>query len=113
MCIRDRVYTNQRVLEFMRERGEDMCDTTALMDNTTIIEPCFIGENVILRNAVIGPHVSVGAGTQIENSIVSNSIIQNSSRIQNKIIANSMIGNAVSHKGCAEEYSIGDYSTTE
>jgi glucose-1-phosphate thymidylyltransferase len=107
------VYTNQRVLEFMRERGEDMCDTTALMDNTTIIEPCFIGENVILRNAVIGPHVSVGAGTQIENSIVSNSIIQNSSRIQNKIIANSMIGNAVSLKGCAEEYSIGDYSTTE
>lgn len=107
------VYTNQRVLELLRERDEDLCDPTALIDNATIIEPCFIGENVVIRNAVVGPHVSVGAGTHIQNSIINNSIIQNSSRIENKIITNSMIGNAVSLQGKVEEYSIGDYSGQE
>ena len=107
------VYTNQRVLEILRDRNENLIDPTALIDNATIIEPCFVGENAVIRNSVVGPHVSVGAGTHIENSVVRNSIIQNSSRIEYQLIDNSMIGNAVSLKGKANEYSIGDYSTIE
>jgi len=31
-----------------------------VLENSKIIEPCYIGENVILRNTTIGPNVSLG-----------------------------------------------------
>ncbi len=43
------VYTNQRVLELKRQH-ENMLAASAKKENSVIIEPCFIGENVILEN---------------------------------------------------------------
>ena len=45
------VYTNQRVLEFdkneTRLRGKNIT-----IENAIVIEPCFIGDNVVLKNAI-------------------------------------------------------------
>ena len=35
--------------------GENLIDSTAIIDNSTIIPPCFIGKNVYLKNSTIGP----------------------------------------------------------
>jgi glucose-1-phosphate thymidylyltransferase len=102
------VYTNQRVLE-LKKTNEPLISKSLKAVNSVIIEPCFIAENVIIENSVIGPHVSVGEKTKISNSLISNSIIQSNSSIQNRIIQNSMIGNFVSLKGKTEDLSIGDY----
>lgn len=107
------VYTNQRVLEFCKERDEDLIAPSATLDNATIIEPCFIGENAVIRNTVLGPHVSVGHNTNIENCVINNTIIQNESQISNKVIANSMIGNKAVVKGKADDLSIGDFCEME
>jgi glucose-1-phosphate thymidylyltransferase len=102
------VFTNQRILE-LKKNKEPLISGTLKTVNSVIIEPCFIGENVVIENSVIGPHVSVGEKTRISGSVISNSIIQTHSVIQNKIIHNSMIGNFVELTGNKEDLSIGDF----
>jgi len=104
------VYTNQRILEFSKEKELTLISPTATLQNAAIIEPCYIGNNVLINNSVIGPHVSIGDGSTIENSVLSNSIIQTKVVIKNKIITNSMLGNHITLTGNAAQLSLGDYS---
>jgi len=105
------VYTNQRVLE-MGKHLRDMA-REAVMKDSLIIQPCYIGRNAHISQSVIGPHVSVGDNSIIRNSVISNSIIQNHSQIEGKVIANSMIGSHVHLKAKAEDVSIGDFTTIQ
>ncbi|MBK9190292.1 MAG: nucleotidyltransferase [Crocinitomicaceae bacterium] len=102
------VYTNQRVLEF--DKNEKLIADDLVKNNTVIIPPCFIGKNVEIQNSIIGPHVSVGDGTKISNSIISNSIIQKKTIIENEIIKDSMIGSNVVIRGKAKDLSAGDFT---
>ena len=104
------VYTNSRILEFIKEK-EQLVHPSVVNTNSVIIEPCYIGENVKLINSKIGPHVSIGANTIIDNSIVKNSIIQTSSKISNADLTNSMIGNFAEYTGKSSDVSLSDYST--
>ncbi len=107
------VETNQRMLGFLEKDGEGLIASSVEKENANIIEPSFIGENVVLKNATVGPYVSVGAGTVIENSTVKNSLIQSKSIIKNANLDNAMIGNHVVFDGNFETISIGDYSVME
>lgn len=107
------IETNQRMLGFLEKDGEGLIASSVEKENANIIEPCFIGENVVLKNATVGPYVSVGAGTVIENSTVKNSLIQSNSMIKNANLDNAMIGNHVVFDGNFETISIGDYSVME
>ena len=102
------VYTNQRILEL--HKSEWKVPASAKVENSVIIQPCFIGENVTLSNSVVGPHVSIGDGTLVESSVVSNTLIQNKSKVQNRVIHNSMIGSHAHFIGRKEDLSIGDYT---
>lgn len=104
------VETNQRMLGFLSEANEKLIDDSLTKDNSKIIEPCFIGKNVILKNSTVGPFVSIGEDTVIENSIVKNSIIQTNSNIKNADLDNAMIGNYATFDGKFTNVSIGDYS---
>jgi glucose-1-phosphate thymidylyltransferase len=102
------VHTNQRVLA---NAPESMVDSNVKAEDTEIIEPCYIGENVVLKNCTIGPYVSIGDNTTIEDSVIDNSIIQTHSQVLNAKLTNSMIGNHVIFDGSANQISISDYST--
>lgn len=106
------VYTNQRILELNKDI-ENLVSQKIKKENAVIIEPCYIGADVTLTNAVIGPYVSVGQGSVIENSVVTNSIIQQHSLIKNAVISNSMIGNHAVYNGNVKHLSLGDYSIQE
>mgnify|MGYP001450645464 FL=1 len=103
------VYTNQRVLEFVKNEG--IVDASLKSNNSLIIEPCMIGEGVTIENSVVGPHVTLSAGCKVSNSILKNSIIYENTVIENEVIANSMIGEDVQLLGNAREVSIGSFST--
>jgi len=102
------VYTNQRILEF--NKNEKLISDSAIIENTIIIQPCFIGENVKINNSIIGPHVSLGENTSIEKSVITNSIIQSNTSISYANLDNSMIGNFVEYSDNKNEVSIGDYT---
>ncbi len=103
------VYTNQRVLEFDKNKTE-LKGKNIKNTNSVIIEPCYIGDDVQLMNCIIGPHVSIGSNTKIENSILKNSIIQTDTKIKNAIVANSMIGIGAEVTGKQIDLSISDYT---
>lgn len=108
------IETNQRMLGFLKADGEEqLVATSAKLENSNIIEPCFIGENVVLKDATVGPFVSIGNNTVIENSTIKNSLIQTNSTITNANLDNAMIGNHVKYDGDFTSISIGDYSVLE
>ncbi|MGB0527437.1 MAG: sugar phosphate nucleotidyltransferase [Flavobacteriaceae bacterium] len=105
------VETNKKMLDFLQEEQRDTLIAENIQNtNSTIIPPCFIAEGVQLINAKVGPHVSIGSQTVIENSSVSNSIIQSQSVVKNADLKEAMIGNQVHFDGSFSKISIGDYS---
>ena len=107
------VETNSRMLGFLHNDGESLVSATVKMENTTIIPPCFIGENVVLKNSTIGPYVSLGDNSHVENTIIKNSLVQTHAVIKNAILDNGMIGNHAAFNGKFSSISIGDYSVIE
>lgn len=105
------VDTNKSVLEF--EKNKNQVASSAKLINSTIIQPVFIGDNAVIENAVIGPHVSVGNNTRIANARISNSIIRENTTIENAVLDNSMVGMSASIKLKPQDLSLGDFSTTE
>lgn len=104
------VYTNSRILDIKKEK-EELVHNSLRQENAVIIPPCFVGENVILKNAVIGPFVSVEANTLIEDSRITNSIIQAHSIVKNARLDNSLVGKYVNYAEKPKELSLGDFST--
>lgn len=103
------VHTNQRILEYHKD--DELVCSSSVSEDSIIIPPCYIGENVKIENSVIGPHVSVGANTTVNNTLVRNSIIQRNSKIENLNLENSMIGNHVDIQGDVSELNVGDFAT--
>ncbi|MBK9637480.1 MAG: NTP transferase domain-containing protein [Bacteroidetes bacterium] len=103
------VYTNLRVLEMKYPNNH--IATSAKINNSVIIPPCFIGDDVSIESSVVGPHVSIGKNTKVINSILKNSIVRDHTRLKNAGIDNSLIGNYVHYHGQLKDLSIGDYST--
>ncbi len=102
------IYSNQRILEL--NKASDWVDKSATVNNSTIIPPCYIGANAVIENTVLGPHVSVGDNTLVQNCVIKNSVIQNDTVVKDAILENSMLGNRVDYSGKVSEISIGDYS---
>lgn len=107
------VETNSRMLGFLHTDGENMVSNTVVSNNSMIIQPCYIGEGVVLTNATVGPNVSLGNNTKVENSTIKNSLIQTNSVIINANLDNAMIGSFAKFDGNFTSISIGDYSVLE
>ncbi|HCR75605.1 MAG TPA: nucleotidyltransferase, partial [Chryseobacterium sp.] len=87
------VETNSKILEYERDAMSHF-PASAQIENSLIIQPCFIGENVKISNSKVGPGVSLGNNTIIVNSNIENSLIQENTRINHGNLSNSMIGNS-------------------
>ena len=103
------VDTNTRILQ-IKAGTEQLRAASAVIENSVVIEPCFIGEGVKIINSVIGPHVSIGHRSVVENSVIKNSVIQNDTSVQNARFDNSMAGNKVKYQGRVSDVSIGDFT---
>lgn len=107
------VETNSRMLHFLHNDGLHLVDYDIKNENSTIIAPCFIGANVVLINATVGPNVSLGDGCHVVNSTIKNSLVQTHVHIKNANLDNAMIGNHAVFDGNFTSISIGDYSVLE
>jgi len=101
------VQTNSRYMEFIRD--QKLVSAKAKVVNSVIIEPCFIGDDAVIENSVVGPYVSVGEHSNIKDSRITNSIIQRNCTVSRAQLDNSVLGNFVNFEGHAEDLSVGDY----
>ncbi|CAM4047320.1 sugar phosphate nucleotidyltransferase [Flavobacterium branchiophilum] len=107
------VETNSRMLQFLANDGHDLVSKNVKLNNATIIPPCYIGDDVVLINATVGPNVSLGKGCHVVEATIKNSLIQNHAHIKNAHLDNAMIGNHASFDGHFTSISIGDYCVLE
>ena len=104
------VETNTKMLGFMHQDGLPMRGQNLVLEQTEIIEPCFISDGVVLHGCKIGPYVSIGPNTVIEDSTIQQSIIQSDTKISNATLNQAMIGNHVIFDGKFTKVSLGDYT---
>ena len=83
---------NKFLLEQDFTKKEDYTEKQLIIDKSFIKNPVFIGKNSKIINSVIGPYVSIGNGSYIENSILENCVIEQEVSIKNLISENSLIG---------------------
>lgn len=104
------VKTNTQMLGYLKQEGEQLISLDTEIVNSVIVEPCFIAPGVVIKDSKIGPNVSVGSGTRIEDSQITHSLIQAHSVIRNATLRDAMIGNHVKYDGDFDTVSLGDYS---
>jgi glucose-1-phosphate thymidylyltransferase len=107
------VETNGRMLGFLHNDGENLISATVRIENSTIIPPCYIGDNVVLINSIVGPNVSIGNATHLVDVKIKNSLVQTHVHLKNAKLDNAMIGNHATFDGNFSSISIGDYSVLE
>lgn len=81
--------------------------------NSVLIEPVHLEEGAVIRNSIIGPNVSIAAGSVIEQSIISESIINRDSEVRNMVLCESILGDSIHMTGSPKRMSIGDHSLIE
>ncbi len=83
-------------------------DNLPPFDNSIIIHPVSIGANCIIADSIVGPHVTIGSNTRIENAIIKDSIIGNYASIREVILQQSVVGNDTAITGLRHSLNIGD-----
>lgn len=102
------VDTNGRMLEFLGDLATTAPDAT--VEDSVIIPPCIIQAGAVIRHAVIGPRVTIGPGTHVEGSVLSDCLIGGQAHLEGVRLSGSMIGNHARIVRSPEDLSLGDYS---
>ncbi len=99
----------ETLLESNRELLKKNGGRTIKADNSVIIKPVFIADGVKIKDSIIGPYVTVEEGTEINRSIVRDSIIGANSRISDALLEASIIGDFAVVDDIFKSLNIGDH----
>jgi glucose-1-phosphate thymidylyltransferase len=102
------VDTNIKYLNYNKDKN--WVDASAQIDNSVIIQPCYIGKGAVIKNSVVGPCTSIGDGTQVESSVLAESIVLPQAKIRNANLSKAMIGTNTQYVLRPTSVSLGDYS---
>ena len=78
--------------------------------DSTIIDPVYIEDNVTLKKSKIGPNVSIGAGSVLDDTQISHSIVGTNATITRSVLKNSLVGDDTVVEGVKGEVTVGDHS---
>ena len=76
----------------------------------TIHDPVYIEDDVTLSTSTIGPNVSIGAGSTVEGSTLSDTIIGKKARVKGSTLRHSLVGDDVTIEGLKGELTVSDHS---
>lgn len=99
-----------RVLLQIKTKPEDREMYQQNYPDSLIRMPVYISPKARLINAIVGPNVSVGESAEIENAIITNSIVCDNSKIKNVILNDSIIGDNALVTGQIYRLNISDSS---
>jgi len=91
----------------LKKNGGNVIDGHEYKD-TIIIPPVSIAPGCNISNSIIGPHVTIGANTIVQHSILRDSIIGSYTNLYEVVLDNSLIGSDASVRGLSRTLNIGD-----
>ena len=91
----------------LRKNGDKSCEE-CVKDNTIFISPYHISKGAKIKNSIIGPYVTVGENSEINNCLIKNSVIGSFSKLENVTLHSSLIGSDTTIKGNSQSLNIGD-----
>ena len=97
--------TNRIVLDKGAARRPESVDS-----GVTINDPVYVEDGVTLSNATIGPNVTLGKGTRVEGSTLTDTIVGAKCTIRRSTLQNSLIGDDVVIEGLKGELTVSDHS---
>jgi glucose-1-phosphate thymidylyltransferase len=97
--------TNRAILEKGRAKRP-----ASVPAGVTIVDPVYIEDNVTLAASTIGPNVSIGAGSTIENSELRDTVIGAGAKVAKSRLSGSMIGDAAQVTGIKGQINVSDHS---
>ena len=96
----------------MLEKGRARRPGTGLT-GTTIVDPVYIEDDVTITDSVIGPNVSISAGTTIERSTLRDTIVGGKARVVESRLRDSLLGDEVVVQGVTGAVCVGDHSEVQ
>jgi glucose-1-phosphate thymidylyltransferase len=106
------LYTTERILALKQQKEKLRADNCTII-NSTVVEPCYIGEGAVIKDSVIGPYTCIEANATVDNSIVKYSTIRANAHVHHANLYKSLLGTASEYHGKATEASISDFSTIQ
>ncbi|HWB61999.1 MAG TPA: sugar phosphate nucleotidyltransferase [Chitinophagales bacterium] len=79
-----------------------------IYENAILVPPVSIANGARIKNSIIGPNVSIGENTEINFSIIKNSVIGSFSKLENVVLHGSLIGSDSLVAGLSQSLNIGD-----
>jgi glucose-1-phosphate thymidylyltransferase len=76
----------------------------------TINDPVYIEDDVTLYKSTIGPNVSIGSGSRVEGSTLSDTIVGKKANVKGSTLSNSLVGDEVTIEGLKGELTVSDHS---
>ena len=78
--------------------------------SVTIHDPVYIEDDVTLTNSTIGPNVTLGKGSRVEGSTLTDTIVGSRCTIKRSTLHNSLIGDDVVVEGLRGEVTLSDHA---
>jgi len=75
-----------------------------------ITPPVCIANSAVIKESIIGPYVSIAAGSKVTDSIIRDAIINQKATIRNALIKDSLVGEGAIFNGQFSSLNIGDSS---
>jgi len=95
---------------YLLDHGRDNSAEAAGRPQVLIVPPVYIDPTAEVRQAVVGPHVTIAADCVVERSILQDSIIDAGSSIVDATLAQSLIGRDARVVGRHRSLNVGDSS---
>jgi glucose-1-phosphate thymidylyltransferase len=103
--------TPEAILEtnrYLLEHGLDNSAKIEICNGVVINPPVFIHPSAQVSGSIIGPHVSLGAGCTVENSIIRDSILEDEAQASGVILEASLVGRRAQLRRRAGTINAGD-----
>ncbi len=95
---------------FLLEKKGTTKSKTLKLENSVVVDPVFIDEDVRIQNSIVGPYVHISPGVSLKNVIVQDSILLEGASVEDAHLAMSIVGKNAKVKVAPLKLNIGDYS---
>jgi glucose-1-phosphate thymidylyltransferase len=82
-------------------------------EGSVLVHPVYVEPSCAIEGSVVGPHVSLGAGASIRNSIVRDSVVAEGAVVENAVLDGSILGPDVRVRGRVRTVNLGENSEVE